>query len=378
MTDVVQITRHLVTYSLNNGSWFWKNWLSLSVGRSLMFLMESSERSVCLRDRYMGFQLTHMSDQAFQSLITIYILFPPVNKSMADRRPPALADLALRMEDRLQYQCAGYIQAEAERFGDEILELEHAQDSDDDNDTARGSSSNGDDSDDDSRAENKSKNKSNPSKRRKKADKVHLSPAELLQSSRKNLETEFAFSSVVFYFMRGIQVGVIDIRHSAVLLAYYGRLGGHVDHCVKPIVDGLRHEGVFGNNGEVVVHVVTESIRKVIFSPYPDWKFADFMLRMQSFEMFMDGLTQSEESSATLAKLLGSSFVVRGAQLSITRRLAGRFVVDIHTSSLSWIIKRISGYETSGNKKKKSDSIEFFRVLQPLLATVESGDAIKM
>ena len=92
----------------------------------------------------------------------------------------------------------------------------------------------------------------------------------------------------------------------------------------------------------------------------------------------MDGLSKSEENSTTLAKLLASSFVLRGAQLSIAQRLAGHFVVEIHTSLLSWIIKRIAGYETSGNKKKKSDSIEFFRVLQPLLVMVESGDAAKM
>lgn len=94
--------------------------------------------------------------------------------------------------------------------------------------------------------------------------------------------------------------------------------------------------------------------------------------------MFTDGLTPSEAHSVALAKALSTSLVIRGAQLSIARRLDSKHVVEIHTASLSWVIKRIAGYESSNNKKKKADSIEFFRVLHPLLATIESGEAVLM
>jgi cohesin complex subunit SA-1/2 len=94
--------------------------------------------------------------------------------------------------------------------------------------------------------------------------------------------------------------------------------------------------------------------------------------------MFMDGLSSSSSNSVALAKALAPAFVIRGAQLSINRRLDGQHVIDIHTVSISWIIKRIAGYESSGNKKKKADAIEFFRVLHTLLATIESRDATKM
>lgn len=94
--------------------------------------------------------------------------------------------------------------------------------------------------------------------------------------------------------------------------------------------------------------------------------------------MFMDGQTDSVAASVGLAKALSPAFAIRGAHLSITQRLASEHVVRIHTSLLTWAVKRIAGYETSGNKKKKADSIEFFRVLHALLATIDSREAAQM
>jgi len=94
--------------------------------------------------------------------------------------------------------------------------------------------------------------------------------------------------------------------------------------------------------------------------------------------MFTDGQTDSVGASVGLAKALTPIFVIRGAQLSIVQRLPSHHVVEIHCSLLSWIIKRIAGYEAGGNKKKKADSIEFFRVLHALLVTIDSKEASQM
>lgn len=94
--------------------------------------------------------------------------------------------------------------------------------------------------------------------------------------------------------------------------------------------------------------------------------------------MFMDGQTDSTEASIGLAKALSPVFVVRGAQLSITNRLAPEHVIEIHKILLTWIIQRIAMYDASANKKKKADSIEFFRVLHALLGPVESKEASQM
>lgn len=94
--------------------------------------------------------------------------------------------------------------------------------------------------------------------------------------------------------------------------------------------------------------------------------------------MFTDGQTESVAASVSLAKALSPIFVIRGAQLSIVQRLPSQHVVELHSSLLSWILKRIAGYDASGNKKKKADSIEFFRVLHALLVTIDSNEASQM
>lgn len=86
----------------------------------------------------------------------------------------------------------------------------------------------------------------------------------------------------------------------------------------------------------------------------------------------------NEENAVQLAKLLSTCLVVRGSQLSILRRLPSRFVVQIQTNLLSWITKKITGYEKNNNKKGLKTAILFFRVLVPLLNALVGADALKM
>ena len=88
----------------------------------------------------------------------------------------------------------------------------------------------------------------------------------------------------------------------------------------------------------------------------------------------MDG----ETHAVALAKQLASSFLIRGAQLSVVRRIDSQYVVQIQTGLLTWIGKRLATYESNKNKKSRKTAILFFRVLIPLLATLESRDALKM
>ena len=70
--------------------------------------------------------------------------------------------------------------------------------------------------------------------------------------------------------------------------------------------------------------------------------------------------------------------MMRGAQLAVVRKLEGQHVVSIHSQLLGWIAKRLGAYENNSNKRKRDVSILFFKVLQPLLAPVESRDALTM
>ncbi|KAF8337116.1 uncharacterized protein EI90DRAFT_3044949 [Cantharellus anzutake] len=271
---------------------------------------------------------------AFQNFVVLHILFP------SDQ---VHASLAIKMDDRLQYQCAGFMQAEAERFHEDIIE-------------SRGpvTHENGVGGSDESGSESENGQSSNQ-KRGEKASKASKHEQPL---SRLKLESEHDFISVANYFLRAIAAGVMSPRHSSTLLAYHGLLGSQFDHCLSTLVSVLREEGMFKNNGELVATIVNEALR-------------------QSFTMFMDGQTDSQ-ACIGLAKAFGPVFVVRGAHLSITRRLDAPHVVEIHSAGLTWIIKRIAAYESSGNRTKKMQCIEFFRVLHALLTSVGSREASKI
>jgi cohesin complex subunit SA-1/2 len=179
-------------------------------------------------------------------------------------------------------------------------------------------------------------------------------------------------------FLRAIRAGAVHVRHSAVLLAHYGRLGPAFDLCTKVIIDSLREEGMYRENGDLVVDVVTQALKEVCptVSCCPQTVANRHLI--QSFTLVLDSVVRGEDHVVTLAKQLGQSFIIRGAQLSIVKKLDSQYIVQTHTNLLTWIVKLIGTYEAAKNKKARKTAILFFRVLQPLLAAVDSRDALKM
>ena len=100
--------------------------------------------------------------------------------------------------------------------------------------------------------------------------------------------------------------------------------------------------------------------------------------RLQSFSLVMDAVVKDEERIVGLAKQLATSFLIRGAQLAVVKRLDSRYVVKTHKDLLQEAIKNVSTYEKSKNKKRLTVSVSFFRALVPLLKGVESRDALAM
>lgn len=92
----------------------------------------------------------------------------------------------------------------------------------------------------------------------------------------------------------------------------------------------------------------------------------------------LDNIVDGETHTVALSKQLASSFLIRGAQLSVVRRIDSQYVVQIQTNLLTWIGKRLATYENNKNKKSRKIAITFFRVLIPMLATLDSRDALKM
>ncbi|PSR72770.1 hypothetical protein PHLCEN_2v11369 [Hermanssonia centrifuga] len=60
---------------------------------------------------------------AFQNLMNLHILFCPAQSIAPDGSPLPTAFLALTLEDETQYRCAGFVQAEIERYAEELDEL---------------------------------------------------------------------------------------------------------------------------------------------------------------------------------------------------------------------------------------------------------------
>lgn len=92
----------------------------------------------------------------------------------------------------------------------------------------------------------------------------------------------------------------------------------------------------------------------------------------------IDAVVKDEEQMVDLAKQLATSFLVRGAQLAVVRRLQTRYIVQTHKDLLRETIKNVSAYEKSKNKKRLGVSVSFFRALVPLLKGVESRDALAL
>ncbi|KAI6128214.1 hypothetical protein EDD16DRAFT_1550109 [Pisolithus croceorrhizus] len=282
---------------------------------------------------------------AFQNLMNLYILFCPTRPDAEDGQRLPTEVLALQLDDEVQYRCAGFIQATIEQYA-ELLEDDRPSEEL----TERDDSS---DDQEDVRAVKNVKGKG-PSKTRSKTPAERSQPA-----SRASLEQEYQFVATVSPFLRAIRAGAVHVKHGAVLLAHYGRLGPVFDLFTKVVVDVLREEGMYNDNGEVVVDVVTQALK-------------------ESFGLLLDSVVRSEDSSVSLAKQLASTFMIRGAQLAIVRRLDSQYIVRMHTVLLTWIIKRISTFDASKNKKQKANAVLFFRVLSALLKSVESRDALSI
>ncbi|OCH94580.1 hypothetical protein OBBRIDRAFT_747233 [Obba rivulosa] len=285
---------------------------------------------------------------AFQNLMNLHILFCPSQSIASDGSLLPTSALPLTMDDEVQYRCAGFVESEIERYAEELLgDIAKAGD-ESENDDAESSDGHVSDAESEKRKGI-----------RKKAGPARNNASDVQMMSRARLEREYVFMGVMATFLRAIRAGVIDIRNSAVLLAHHGRLGASFDLCSKVVIDILREEGMYKDNGETVVSVICRALQ-------------------ESFTLVLDSVERTEEHSVALAKALSACFLLRGAQLSIIRRLDSQFVVEIHTTLLTWISKHLAASEASKNKKSLAKAVTFFRVLQPLLSSIDNRDSLKI
>ncbi|KAJ7481621.1 hypothetical protein FB451DRAFT_132924 [Mycena latifolia] len=280
---------------------------------------------------------------AFMCLISVHILFGPEQK------------MDVTLDDEVQFRCAGYVQAEIERYAETLIEPEGEDDEDEDEDEEKENDSGDEGSDAGDGGKKKGKGKARAPKKKKRAIR------EVDPNSAAQLLNEYSFIQLIVTFLRAIRSGVLHVRHTAILLSHYGRLGATFDQFAKQIVDILREEGMARDNGDVVVVVINQALR-------------------EAFTLVLDGIVSDETNVVQLAKHLAPAFSLRGAHLTILKSLEAQYVVQVHTTSLSWIAKRIAGYESNSNKKASRTAITFFKALIPLLpsSVIQSRDAMKI
>jgi cohesin complex subunit SA-1/2 len=76
--------------------------------------------------------------------------------------------------------------------------------------------------------------------------------------------------------------------------------------------------------------------------------------------------------------MLVQSTVVRGAQLTITKRLPAQDHVRLHTESLAFIVKKIASLQEDKKTQARNRALSFFKALAHLLLGVDGKDALNM
>ncbi|KAG8914902.1 hypothetical protein FRC00_009816 [Tulasnella sp. 408] len=277
---------------------------------------------------------------AVKCLLILYTLFLP-KQSDGEGHPYPAASIPLEVSEELQFRFEGFIEAEVERYADDLADEEEEQERGEGDKASEPA-----DSDEGEGGENQAK-------KPKKVAKKTIDPDAVSQS---RLEKEYVFTSTIASFLSAMRAGIIQISHASKVLAYYGRLGMTYDQCMKVVIELLREEGMYKSRGFIVAEVIKDAVR-------------------DSFLLYLEGRAPDDEHTLALVKAMSAALVIRGAQLSIVQRLDGENVVTIHQELVAWITKRIAQYEKSGNKKLRNAAIEFFHSLTQLLISADSADA---
>lgn len=192
----------------------------------------------------------HHTTQAFQGLLTLHILFCATETTAPDGSRLPTAALPLSLDDEVQYRCASFVQAEIESYAEEIAEEtpEEHESSEDDNE------------DEEPEPEEQPKGKKRGPKGKAAAKAASPDPR---TKSRAQLEKEYVFIGIITTFLRAIRAGVIHFRHATAVLAHYGRLGATFDMCSKVVIEILREEGMYKDNGDAVVGIVCQALQEV-------------------------------------------------------------------------------------------------------------------
>ncbi|ETS59677.1 hypothetical protein PaG_06609 [Moesziomyces aphidis] len=298
----------------------------------------------------------------------------PAARLRAGPQLPALLNLQCHAD--LQQHCAHFVKAEIERYIEKsgVLEKEANGHNDavhdsSDEEAANGNHNEDQDEEDDEDVEATPKASRVRGGKSKKAKKVasagKASNGAGAHSERPNeaqLQAEHTFCSVISTFVAAIRVGVIDAKHSTVVLIHFGRLGAIYDSCCKALVEVLKEEAIFGgyNRAVIVESCIWDSLR-------------------EAFELYLDGGDAGSEARfVSLSRQLANALVVRGAGFTALRKIDARCLISLHSRASEHIAQKVAAAERNGDKRVKQKMPALYKGMANLLMTATPTDAVKI
>ncbi|GAA5977007.1 hypothetical protein JCM11641_002225 [Rhodosporidiobolus odoratus] len=362
----------------------------------LAALVATTEARQALLDRLEEFAVGNetnaaegVKQTALTFLLNIYTISRQLTSSAIDPSGH-LSDLKHPISDELQARCAGYIEAEIERYADHLAETaaaeaeeldaenaEEEEDEDSGSDTETEESFASLNQSQSQRKKAKEKKGKKQAKGKGKSKKKAHQPKKQEKMKKKtaaqiraeNLKQQTAllaaqrFEETIAPFVRAIHCGAFDLRHSVVLLKHYGRLGNTFDEQAKLLMHDLRDEGNYGSMGNVVAGIVVEALQG-------------------SCEIYLEAPesagTTGEEHLVVLARQLQLVVAVRGAQLAVVSHLPAEDDLKLHLDALKYIIKKIAHFEENKRREERNKALSFFKALAFVTLGMDGRTALKV
>ncbi|KAK4699710.1 cohesin complex subunit SA-1/2, partial [Phenoliferia sp. Uapishka_3] len=294
-------------------------------------------------------------------LLDIHMLCGSLTSALVDPNG-RFVDLKIECGEELQARCAGFVEAEIERYGETFAEeAEEATQKDGEEDEE-------DDSDDDA-ADKRRKKKVNAKKvatreanKSKQKAAVVKTPAGIRARNAKKqarLVAAATFNRIISGFVRAIHNEVISIQHASVILIHFERFDTTLDQWCKLLVQDMRDEGIYGNEGAAIARVIVETLKGAT-------------------EMLLDAPDASDERLVVISRLLSGAVVVRGAQLALVKRLRTVDHVQLHSDALAYIVKKFAVLREGKKKEASTRALSFFKALGNLLIGLDGQGALKV
>ncbi|GAA5919670.1 hypothetical protein JCM1841_005220 [Sporobolomyces salmonicolor] len=297
---------------------------------------------------------------AFGLLLDLYVISQSITSSQIDPNC-RLSELGLTCSDELQARCAGYIEAEIERYHERLAEeREEEQEADEDEDEGSETEQEESAASQKKRKGNKAaKGKKPPPKKDKRKQKSAATVRTENARQQARLVASQRFERSLSAFVRAIHHGVFDLRHCTVLLKYWGRLGAAFDDFVRLLMHDLRDEGNYGSSSEVVATVMIESLQG-------------------AFGIHLDSSEDTDEYLVSFGRNLVQVAVVRGAQLAIVGSIPAEDHLRVHVDSLTFIVRKLAHFEETKRKEDRIKALSFFKALAHLLFGLDGKSALKV